>query len=210
MLFTLGVLMAVPPSVAQLIGAGLRDRVAPIFWQGVWLSQALAVLAILVASSLEPLLWALEIEPEIIPTVAGYLKALRWGIPALCLYLLLRFLSEGMGSSRPTLYFGWLGVLVNVFANYALIYGKFGLPELGGVGCGVAQAVIMWFQFSMILLVVTRRRFHGTGWMSRFSLPDWRRIRPLLVVGLPIGATMSITRADRSFLVESSSSMRKR
>jgi MATE family multidrug resistance protein len=71
-----------------------------------------------------------------------------------------------------------------------LIYGKLGLPELGGVGCGIAQAVIMWLQLALILLVVTRQRFRITGWTSRFSWPDWRRIKPLLIIGVPIGTTI--------------------
>jgi MATE family multidrug resistance protein len=80
--------------------------------------------------------------------------------------------------------------MLKIPLNYVLIYGKFGLPEMGGVGCGVAQAIIMWFQLFLILLVVTRKRFHITGWMDKFSPPNWRRIEALLIIGLPIGATI--------------------
>jgi MATE family multidrug resistance protein len=48
----------------------------------------------------------------------------------------------------------------------------------------------MWFQLALIVLVVTRRRFDMTGWRSRMSWPQWRRIKPLLIIGVPIGATI--------------------
>ncbi len=35
---------------------------------------------------------------------------------------------------------GFIGLLVNIPVNYIFIYGHFGMPELGGVGCGVATA----------------------------------------------------------------------
>jgi MATE family multidrug resistance protein len=95
-----------------------------------------------------------------------------------------------MGFTRPALMISVSALLLKIPLNYVLIYGKFGLPEMGGVGCGVAQAIIMWFQLFLILLVVTRKRFRITGWMARFSWPDARRIKALLVLGLPIGATI--------------------
>ena len=71
-----------------------------------------------------------------------------------------------------------------------LIYGKFGLPEMGGVGCGLAQAIVMWLQLILILIVVCQRRFNITAWRHRFSWPDWHIIKTLLAIGIPIGTTI--------------------
>ena len=53
-----------------------------------------------------------------------------------------------MGYTRPALLIAVSALLLKIPLNYALIYGAFGLPEMGGVGCGVAQAIIMWLQLA--------------------------------------------------------------
>ena len=55
--------------------------------------------------------------------------------------LLLRFFSEGSGNTRPTMYVGLMGVMLNVPLNYILMFGKFGMPELGAQGCGYATSI---------------------------------------------------------------------
>ena len=42
-LVSIGVLMAVPPTVAQLNGAGRRAEIGPVFRQALWLALALGV-----------------------------------------------------------------------------------------------------------------------------------------------------------------------
>jgi MATE family multidrug resistance protein len=88
------------------------------------------------------------------------------------------------------MYIAITALILKIPLNYILIYGKFGLPEMGGIGCGVAQAIIMWFQLILVLIVVTRKRFEHTTWYAKFSWPDWKIIKPLIVIGIPIGTTM--------------------
>jgi MATE family multidrug resistance protein len=95
-----------------------------------------------------------------------------------------------MGFTRPAMFIAVSALILKIPLNYVLIYGKFGLPEMGGVGCGLANAIINWFQLAMMIIVVTRKRFDITGWRRRFTLPDWSRMKPLLIIGLPIGASI--------------------
>lgn len=53
---------------------------------------------------------------------------------------------------------GFIGLLVNIPVNYIFIYGHFGMPELGGVGCGVATAAVYWVMFFSILTFVKHAR----------------------------------------------------
>ena len=79
------------------------------------------------------------------------------------------------------------GLLLKVPLNYWLIYGGWGIPALGGEGCGWASAVIMGLQFIAICIVVRYSRVAVAGVFRRFSWPDtdaiWRHIK----LGLPIG-----------------------
>lgn len=42
--------------------------------------------------------------------------------------------------------------------NYIFIYGHFGMPELGGVGCGVATAAVYWVMFLAMVSYIKRAR----------------------------------------------------
>ena len=134
----------------------------------------------------------MRVDPAAVAIALPYLSMASYGLPALMVFFCLRFLSDGMGYTRPALIISVTALAIKIPMNYVLIYGKFGLPELGGVGCGVAQAIVMWLQLFLILIVVSRERFAPTNWKSQFSLPQWRHIKPLLIVGLPIGATYSL------------------
>ena len=189
--FCLGVLLAITPSVAQLDGAGDRAAIGPFARQAFWVSLGLAVVAIAAILHVQPLMELLRVEPEVVPTVAGYLAALTWGVPAWFLYLVLRFLSDGLHASRPSLYFGLLGLPVNVAANWVLMYGKLGFPALGAVGCGYATAAVWWAQCLALLLYVSRhRRYRDLDLFARLEPPRRRAIADLLRVGLPIGAAV--------------------
>lgn len=188
-----GTLLAVPPFVAEMDHGGRRGEVAPFARQALWVAWAMAAAVAALLLAARPALEALGIQPEIVPTTARYLGALAWGMPCWALYLVLRFTSEGLGASRPVLYFGLLGLPVNVLANWVLMYGRWGFPELGAVGCGYATSAVWLTQAAAMLVYMARHpRYRGLGLFDRFEPPDRATISRLLRVGLPAGAMIFV------------------
>ncbi|MCH8478647.1 MAG: MATE family efflux transporter, partial [Wenzhouxiangella sp.] len=146
-LFVLGVLLAVSATVSQLDGAGRSHQAGEFTRQALWLALGLAMVLFLVARSADWVMGWLGVEPAVAELAAAYLRAISWGAPALCLMMTLRFFSEGVGYTRPTMYIGFLGIALNIPLNYALMFGNFGMPALGAVGAGWATAIVFWMQF---------------------------------------------------------------
>lgn len=193
LMFALGTLMAVQPSVAQLDGALRRREAAAQTRQALWIALALSVPFFTVCYFSRPLLDLFRIDPAIVPTAAAYLRAMSWGAPGLCLVLLARFFSEGTGHTRPTMLYGVIGALLNIPLNYVLMFGKFGLPAMGTVGCGIATSIVLWLQFLMLFLYLrTHRHYVPFELMSRLERPDWTEIRELLKTGLPIAGAIFV------------------
>ncbi|KAG0919934.1 hypothetical protein G6F32_015863 [Rhizopus arrhizus] len=90
-----------------------------------------------------PLLPAFGIAPDIVPGATAFLHAVRWGGPALTLYFCIRYLSEGMHWTLPTMLLGFGGLLVLAPMGYVLANGKLGFPEMGAEGLGIASAVMI-------------------------------------------------------------------
>ncbi len=192
LMFVLGVMMAIQPVVAHLDGAGDRRQAGAMVRQGLWLALAAGVPFLVVLLLGEAILQAMSVDPSIIPTAVEYLDALAWGAPAMCALLLLRFFSEGTGHTRPTMYIGVLGILLNIPLNYILMFGKLGLPALGARGTGFATSIVICLQL-LVMFGYVRMHSHfrdyapftrvaGTRWG-----PQWSPVSQLLKIGLPIG-----------------------
>ena len=195
-LFALGILMALSPTVAHLHGAGQSGAIAPVVRQSLWLAVALGALCFAALHYSTVLLTAVGVEPVIIPVAHDYLRALSWGMWPIFAGMALRLFSEGIGRTRPILLVSLPGLLVNIAANYALIFGHWGFPALGALGCGIATALGMWVMLAgMLLFLLLDRRYRAYDLFRRWAWPDWRIMRPLLALGLPIGAGLFLEMA---------------
>jgi MATE family multidrug resistance protein len=193
MMIPMGTLMSLPPSVSQLDGAGRRGEIGPLFRQALWLAALLGVVLFAFLSVVGVALAPMGIAAEIRPGTLDFLHGIRWGVPALTLYLAMRYLSDGLHWTLPTMLLGFGGLLVLVPMGYALTFGLGGLPELGAGGLGIASAVMMWAQAIAFALYLRRaRRFADLGLFARFDGPRWPPIRGLLSTGLPIGVTVAM------------------
>ena len=193
MMAPMGTLMALPPSVSQLDGGGRRDEIGPLFRQALWLAALLGVLLFGLMTLLPLALGPMGIAPDIVPGATAFLHAIRWGIPGFTLYLAMRYLSDGLHWSMPTMLLGFGGLLLLAPAGYVLTNGLFGLPELGAAGVGIASALMFWLQAIAFAVYLWRaRRFADLDLFARWDRPHGKTLRELLRTGLPIGVTVTM------------------
>ena len=86
---------------------------------------------------------------------------------------------------------GFIGLLVNIPVNYIFIYGHFGMPELGGVGCGVATAAVYWVMFlAMVSYIKRARSMRDIRNEKGTAKPDPAVMKRLIQLGLPIALAL--------------------
>jgi MATE family multidrug resistance protein len=189
--FGMGVLMSVSPTVAHAYGAGQYGQIGHQVRQGLWLSVVVGSASFIAVRGCSPILRWLEVEPAIVPTTAGFLNAISWGAPAYSAFVVLRGFSEAISKTRPVLAISIVGLLANIAGNYVFIYGKFGMPRLGAIGCGVASAIVMWVMpLSFVIWIMCDRYYRSFGVFRRFSLPDGEQLWAFAKLGVPIGACL--------------------
>ena len=145
-LVCIGVMMAVPPSVSQLNGAGRRGEIAAVWQQAVWLAAIIGVVLMAFVWLAPILLGTFGVTPEVIPQATEFLHAIALGAPALSLYFSFRYLSEGLSWTVPTMLFGFGGLVLLVPVGYVLMFGVGPFPELGAAGLGYATSLVLWLQ----------------------------------------------------------------
>lgn len=191
MLIPVGTLISLAASVSQLHGACREREIGPIFRQALWLALGLGAVMFAFLTLVPPLLPAFGIAPDIVPGATAFLHAVRWGSPALTLYFCMRYLSEGMHWTLPTMVLGLGGLLVLAPIGYVLANGKLGFPEMGAQGLGVASATMMWVQATAFMIYLRySTRFANLQLFSRFDPPQRAAILDLLRTGFPIGITV--------------------
>lgn len=190
MVIALGILMALTPTVAQLHGAGKHTEVGHWVRQALWLGVIVTVPTVIALRGAGVIMDAFSVDPSIIPAAGGYLEAVSWGMLPMNLYFVLRFFSEGTSETRPMMYIALVALPLNVFGNWLFMYGGFGAPALGAVGCGVATAIVMWAMLGMMIVNIRRRRYRRFAAFESFEWPRPRALGALLWLGVPIGVTL--------------------
>ncbi|MDE4079407.1 MULTISPECIES: MdtK family multidrug efflux MATE transporter [Enterobacter cloacae complex] len=191
-LFGHGLLLALTPVIAQLNGSGRRERVAHQVRQGFWLAGIASILIMIVLWNAGYIIRAMHnIDPALADKAVGYLRALLWGAPGYLFFQVARNQCEGLAKTKPGMVMGFIGLLVNIPVNYIFIYGHFGMPELGGVGCGVATAAVYWVMFGCMLTYIKHARsMRDIRNDTAFSTPDWSMMTRLTQLGLPIALAL--------------------
>jgi len=187
----MGVLLPVSPSVAQALGAERLADCGHYLRQGLWLSQVVALVLTFVFLRSSAILALFGVDSALIPLSSQFLLALCWGLPARMAFVVLRGFTEGTGHTRPILWISVVGTLANIGLNELLMYGKWGFPALGAVGCGYATAIV---DVLMALLLGLWISLHPdlaryAPW-SRWEWPEWKPIVHFLAVGWPISISL--------------------
>ena len=192
-LFFMGLLGALQPIISGYNGARTLDRIMPTTWQGLYLAGAGSVIMITLLTQVHPVLALLNLEPRTAGITQGYLDAFAWGVPAMLLMTALRGLTDGLGHTRVIMAFSVLSTLINLPLNYIFIYGKLGLPAMGGVGCGWATSLSNGIAALALLVYLNRsetyRRFHL---LADWAAPKLADLGYILRIGVPIGFTIFV------------------
>jgi MATE family multidrug resistance protein len=188
-----GLATAAAPMVAQTRGRGagfvrgMRRDVRAAFW-----AQAIATIPVwLLLWQAEPILLALGQAPVIAALAGDYVRAVMWGMPFFCGFVVLRGFLAAEQRPGAALIVAFAGIFLNFPLNWWLIYGGLGVPPLGVVGAGIASTLCNVAMFGGLLALIARdrhlRRFRILGRWWRWDAP---RMKEATVIGLPIAGAM--------------------
>ncbi len=185
--FASGVIMSITPSVSQLHGGGRTNQAGEVLRQALWMTVVGGVAMIVLLQNAEPILRTIGVAAQAIPIAVGYLQALSWGVLPFLIFLALRYLCDGLSWTLPAMLVALSALALKIPLNLLFIHGGFGVPALGGVGCGYASALVMTYEMLAMAAIVASPKMRAAGVFQRFSWPDWRAIRRLFKLGAPIG-----------------------
>lgn len=187
-----GILMAITPIVSQLVGAKKEPDAKKAVQQGMYVAILLAIIiCIILFTRVDWILGKMQLETSVQHIAKSYIFAMCAGLIPLFLFFVLRCFIDALGQTRVTMIITLLTTPINILLNYIFIFGKFGAPELGGVGAGVATAITYWLIFFITIWIIAKRvPFERFQIFHHWPKLEWPRWKEILIIGVPIGISI--------------------
>ncbi|MEM7498538.1 MAG: MATE family efflux transporter [Pseudomonadota bacterium] len=192
LVFCIGLASGVVPVVSQAAGRGDRLECGRAWRRAmVWAAVTSAIGALVVFRG-EWLLGALGQTPTLAAAGGRVAEMLAPGLVAQVLFAVCAFYLEA--TRRPmTALLVMLGAnLANVALNWLLIWGHWGLPEMGAAGAALASTIVRWGAAgAMIAVILAQTDARGAGVIGpaeTFWGPGgWRTGWPMRKLGISAG-----------------------
>ncbi len=190
--FFLGIAQYVNTFVAQYTGARRPERVGPAVWQGVYLALFSGLLALVPAALSAPLFDLIGHDPAIRQAETTYFRVLCYGIGLHVLSTSASCFFSGRGRTWTVLGVNIAATLLNIVLDYALIFGRWGLPEWGIEGAAWATNLAGLFSATLFFVLIVRRSYRAQYATLRGWKPDPELFGRLLRFGGPSGLTFML------------------
>lgn len=187
----MGFALAVTPLVAAAAAQEDEVQVRRVTRMGLWLALLFSALVMPLFVFSEPILRALGQEAAVSANTRIYLDIAGWSIWPSLMFLVLRSHLSALEHTRIVLLATLAAVALNAGLNYLLIFGNFGLPEMGLRGAAWASIASNALIFMILALYATRKQglAHYTLF-ARFWRPDWEAFAQVFRLGWPIALTL--------------------
>ena len=164
-------------------GEGRFDETGKVFWNGLYFLLGLAFMLILASEAFSP--WAMKLLVSSNDIYEAALSYVRWRLPGMVFAFItsiFRAFYIGTTQTRTLTLNSIVMVISNVFFNWVLIFGHFGLPAMGitgaAIGSSLAELVSLIF-FIIYTRVSCDRVKYGLDKPARFSLSELKNMMPV-------------------------------
>lgn len=189
MVFGIGVSMAITPIVGAAYGGGNRSEAISWFKKSFKIYPYFSLIHSLIMGLVVLLFPYMGQSDEVVRLAIPYYLILVASIFPLQYFSIFKQYAEGLGNTRIAMFITIFANIVNISFNYLLIYGKFGFPQLGLNGAGIATLIsravmpfIFYAFYKKLNFFVAERNFKEKAKVTV------QNIKRLFNIGIPIGA----------------------
>jgi len=187
MLLTIGILGALTPTVAQLVGARRLDEIASSVRQAWWLAAALGLIVMIICLNAHYVLVAIGIDAALMPHATGFLAGVAFAGPGLAAFFVLRGFSDGLGRTKPGMVASACGLLLLLPIAWAFSMGYGPIPAMGTFGLGLATAIALALEsVGLAIYLHHQHYFRSFGSILKIERPKSVQIKALLAIGWPM------------------------
>lgn len=185
--FLMGMCGATATIAAQYHGGARYSRIGFQIHQTAWIG--LASIAPLVSVLVTSSYWLPLIQPPgpVTEIAWQYLTVVALGCPAFLLFVVLVNTCEAVGDMTFAMGAYAVLFLLNALFDYLLVFGKWGFPTLGAIGCAWASVFAYWLSaIGVIVALQSKSRYREFHLFSKIWRPQWLEIKKHLNISVPL------------------------
>ncbi len=191
----IGVSFGLTPIVAEANAQNKKDKIIAHLKHAFIQNISVAILLFILLMACAPMLRLTDKPPAITDLAVRYLNVMMLSMIPLSLFFTSKQFAEGMSNTKPAMFITIGANLLNIFLNWALVFGHLGFHRMGVMGacwatfisrCGMALVMVMYIYFA------PRYRDYRSAfryWSTRNTAEklSWQPIKEQLKIGIPSG-----------------------
>lgn len=187
----IGVALGLTPLVGERFARGEHNESKQLLHNAIIFYTLLGIGVGVVQYAIAPLLYYMGQPVEVVDGAIPYYRMLSFSVPFMLFFYAFKSFLEGVGNTKTVMIITIVANVLNVGFNYLLIYGHWGLPEMGATGAGLATTLSRIASAAMVFIYFLYRKQYA-AYLKGFSLLALcrKRVARLMSIGLPIAGQM--------------------
>ena len=173
--------------ISRRAGENKPKEIGVLFFHGVWVALVFAALGIFLTYTIAPTILRSLIHNQVIANeVVDFLLIRIWGLPLLYMFSIRNSLLVGTNNARYLIWGTLAEATANIFFDYSLIYGHFGMPAIGFNGAAYASIIAEGMGFLVVLWVSRFKGINRSFEIFKEKKINFDRIKLILVQSSPL------------------------
>ncbi len=188
LVFGLGVSYGVTPLAAAADSSNNISENASLLKHSIIINTLLGVILFVLLVIIAPVLNLFDQKQEVVDLAIPFLNVMMLGMIPLCVFSAFKQFAEGLSNTKTAMIISVAANLLNVLLNYLLIFGHWGLPEMGLMGSCWASFIARLLMALVMFLYVYKNSYFKKYWIG-FSFKNISKelTKKILAIGVPSG-----------------------
>jgi MATE family multidrug resistance protein len=188
MVFGIGVSYALTPMVTEAHENNDLTKKASLLKNSLALNLGISIFCFIVLFLSSGTLKYMQQPVEVVELAIPFYNVLIFSIIPISVFFTCKQYCEGLSNTRTALVISIVGNLINCVLNYFLIYGKFGLPQMGYMGSAWATFIARSVMCVLFLVVIFKSSATKqiTLVFNQVKI-NWDEIKVLAITGFNYG-----------------------
>ena len=188
LIFGIGISFGVTPLVAAADAIGDTAQNSILLKHTLLVNTISGIILFMLLYWASPILYSLDQPDNVVDIAIPFLNVLMLGLIPLCVFSGLKQFAEGLSFTRVAMYISVGGNLLNILLNYLLVFGYWGVPEMGVMGSCWASFIARVLMALLMFLYLYHGK-HFKKYRKGFRLLDFSKkiTFKILSIGVPSG-----------------------